>query len=365
MAIKINGTTVIDDSRNALSLGTGYFSGDVTTEGTGALQISVGGTSQRPGSPAAGMIRLNSDTGNFEIYTTAWNVIPNAGGDISGNAATASQIYLNESTDPDSWWNLTFAASGSANSDESLYQDDGAFTVNPSQNLLRILGPGSTYTAIGDQNVSFNYGGVDSQGDLTATTLTANRTWTLPNKTGTVAMTSDITGATVGTATSSTAGVVKLGDDTEQSVAANAVTATASRTYAVQLNANDQMVVNVPWVDTDTTYSLPLATATTRGGVELFSNTDNPTAANAVTSTAGRTYGIQLNSSNQMVVNVPWTDTNTNTTYTADEDTLTLTGTTFSIKADGVSSDELASVVTLIIYDSSGSALKTLYGAGS
>jgi hypothetical protein len=306
MAIKINGTTVIDDSRNALSLGTGYFSGDVTTEGTGALQISVGGTSQRPGSPAAGMIRLNSDTGNFEIYTTAWNVIPNAGGDISGNAATASQVYVNESTDPDSWWNIPFLATGSANSNESLYQDDSAFTLNPSQNLFRVLGPGSTYTAFGAQKVMFNYGGADSQGDLTATTLTSNRTWTLPNKTGTIAMTSDITGATVGLATSSTTGVVKLGDDTDQTVAANAVTATASRTYAVQLNANDQMVVNVPW-----------------------------------------------------------SDTNTNTTYTADETSLTLTGTEFSIKADGVSQTELASVVTLIIYDSAGSALKTLYGAGS
>ena len=63
-------------------------------------------------------------------------------------------------------------------------------------------------------------------------------------------------------------------------------------------------------------YSLPLANATTRGGIELFSNTDNPTAANGVSSTAGRTYGVQLNSSNQAVVNVPWVDTNTNTVYT-------------------------------------------------
>ena len=53
-------------------------------------------------------------------------------------------------------------------------------------------------------------------------------------------------------------------------------------------------------------YSLPQATATVRGGVELWSDTDNPTAANAVSSTAARTYGVQLNTANQMVVNVPW-----------------------------------------------------------
>lgn len=58
-------------------------------------------------------------------------------------------------------------------------------------------------------------------------------------------------------------------------------------------------------------YSLPLATNTVRGGVELFSNTDQSVAANAVTTTTGRTYGIQLNSANQAVVNVPWSDTNT------------------------------------------------------
>lgn len=57
--------------------------------------------------------------------------------------------------------------------------------------------------------------------------------------------------------------------------------------------------------------SLPEATATARGGIELFSNTDQTVAANAVSSTASRTYGIQLNSAGQAVVNVPWSDTNT------------------------------------------------------
>lgn len=66
-------------------------------------------------------------------------------------------------------------------------------------------------------------------------------------------------------------------------------------------------------VFTDTVYTLPEATATTRGGIEIFSNTDQTVAANAVSATAGRTYGIQLNSAGQAVVNVPWVDTNSNT----------------------------------------------------
>ena len=62
-------------------------------------------------------------------------------------------------------------------------------------------------------------------------------------------------------------------------------------------------------------YTLPEATSTTRGGIELFSDTDQSVAANAVSATAGKTYGIQLNSAGQTVVNVPWTDT----TYTLPE----------------------------------------------
>ena len=56
------------------------------------------------------------------------------------------------------------------------------------------------------------------------------------------------------------------------------------------------------------TINLSEATSTVRGGIELFSDTDQSVAANTVSTTAGRTYGIQLNSSGQGVVNVPWTD---------------------------------------------------------
>ena len=58
------------------------------------------------------------------------------------------------------------------------------------------------------------------------------------------------------TATSSATGLIKIEDDTDQSVAANAVSTTAGRTYGVQLNSSDQAVVNVPWADTNTTYSV-------------------------------------------------------------------------------------------------------------
>ena len=59
------------------------------------------------------------------------------------------------------------------------------------------------------------------------------------------------------------------------------------------------------------TINLSEATSTVRGGIELFSDTDQSVAANTVSTTAGRTYGIQLNSAGQGVVNVPWTDSTT------------------------------------------------------
>ena len=75
------------------------------------------------------------------------------------------------------------------------------------------------------------------------------------------------------------------------------------------------MVVNVPWSDTDTNTTYSAATSSALGLSKLVSDTAQSEAANSITTTASRTYGVQHNSSGQMVVNVPWTDTDTDTTY--------------------------------------------------
>lgn len=87
-------------------------------------------------------------------------------------------------------------------------------------------------------------------------------------------------------------------------------------------------------VFTDTVYTLPTATTSVLGGVKLGSDTIQTVAANSVTSTASRTYAIQKNSSNQLVVNVPWTDTNTTYSFSASNPTLSW-GTTSTIGTAG------------------------------
>ncbi len=133
-------------------------------------------------------------------------------------------------------------------------------------------------------------------------------------------------------ATATTLGGIELFSNTTQSQAANSASSTSNRTYGIQLNGDGQAVVNVPW--TDTPYTLPEATSTVRGGIELFSDTDQTEAANAVSNTSGKTYGIQLNSAGQAVVNVPWTSTDVS-------GYMPLTGGTFSGDVTFGDGDEL------------------------
>lgn len=84
---------------------------------------------------------------------------------------------------------------------------------------------------------------------------------------------------TLPTATGSTLGGVKLGSGTTQSVASNAVSSTAGRTYAIQLNSSDQMVVNVPWTDTNTTYTGSTSIILTSGAFQRAALTGDVTAS--------------------------------------------------------------------------------------
>ena len=67
--------------------GTATFAGDVLMSGTGVLDLPVGTTAQRPGSPTSGMIRFNTTVTQFEGYNgTAWSAV--GGGATGGGPDT-------------------------------------------------------------------------------------------------------------------------------------------------------------------------------------------------------------------------------------------------------------------------------------
>ena len=230
-------------------------------------------------------------TGNTGTVTGVTGTAP-----ISSSGGTAPAISISAATT---------SAAGSMSSTDKTKLDGIAANAN-NYSL-----PTATSTVLGGIEL-FS----DTQQSVAANTVTAtaSRTYGIQlNAAGqavvNVPWVDTDTNTTYSAATSTVAGLVELFNDTVQTVAANTASTTASRTYGIQVNAAGQMVVNVPWVDTDTVYSLPTATSTVLGGIELFSDTAQTVAATAVSATASRTYGLQLNAAGQGVINVPWTDT--------------------------------------------------------
>lgn len=120
-----------------------------------------------------------------------------------------------------------------------------------------------TNVVVGSTTIS-----ADSKTDTLTLTAGSNITLT-PNATNdSITIAASGSSYSLPLASNNTRGGIKLSSST-QGGTPNGITTTSGRTYAVQVNSNEQAVVNVPW--TDTKYSLPTASATTLGGVKVGS----------------------------------------------------------------------------------------------
>jgi hypothetical protein len=83
--------------------GTATFTGNVLLSGTGVLDLPVGTTAERPGSPTSGMIRFNTTLSQFEGYNgSAWSSV--GGGATGGGADT---VFLENSNTVTTSYTLT------------------------------------------------------------------------------------------------------------------------------------------------------------------------------------------------------------------------------------------------------------------
>ena len=106
-------------------------------------------------------------------------------------------------------------------------------------------------------------------------------------------------------ASDTTLGGVKV-DSVEPTPELSIPTTTPNRDYAVKADEEGVLWVTIPW--TDTKYTLPIATTSVLGGVK----------STKTGTTAGKNYSVEVNTDGTMKVNVPWTDTNTFRTIQVD-----------------------------------------------
>ena len=241
---------------------------------------------------------VTSVNGNTGVVTVAENVTTNLGITGTTGARTITSSDGTNATIPVA----TDSVSGvmSAADHTKLSGIETSADVTDTTNVVAALSAGTNISIAADGTIS---------------STDTNTVYTHPNHTGDVTSTGD--GATVIANDAVTYAKMQNVSATDRILGRDS--AGAGNVEEIT-PANLRTMLNV--ADGANNYSLPLATDSVRGGIELFSNTDQTTAANAVTTTAGRTYGIQLNSANQAVVNVPWTDTNTqNTRATLNIDT--------------------------------------------
>ena len=113
---------------------------------TGALTISKGTTGQQPASPATGMLRYNTTTGEFEGYsgsTPSWKSV--GGSAISNDTSTATDLFP------------LFAAATSGTA-QNVFTSNAQYLFKPSTGELSVKAPrASNGIVVNSATVTSNY----------------------------------------------------------------------------------------------------------------------------------------------------------------------------------------------------------------
>ena len=197
--------------------------------------------------------------------------------------------------------------------DDKLYSYDGS-----SWNQVGSTNTNTTYTLTAASN-KITLTGSDSTTSDVDLVVNSGTNATL------VGSSNDIT-FTLGAATNSKMGGVTLysaGSSASLTPVSQSVPTSANdRLYQVMMDKDKKVFVHIPWTNTNTEYtagtgltltgtvfSLDQSTNSVLGGIKLGSSTAlTATFETGSAGTAGRTYPVQVNSSGQAAVSVPWTD---------------------------------------------------------
>lgn len=139
MAIKINNTTVVDNSRNLTNIVNATLTGTGTFSGTSNVKLPAGTTAQRPGTPSNGMIRYNTTLNTFEGYINGgWGPIGGGGGATGGGTAPDQDdiFYENSQTIR---YNYTITTNKNAMTTGPIVIDDTATVIVPDGSRWVIL----------------------------------------------------------------------------------------------------------------------------------------------------------------------------------------------------------------------------------
>ena len=168
-----SGLLFADVSTNRI--GINQASPDVTLDlgaNTDAVHMPTGNTAQRPGSPAAGYFRYNSETAKFEGYTSEWGSIAGGGSgtnmDTNIFAGDGSDTTFTLSTAPDTENNLMVFVDGVFQA-QNVYSVSGTtltFATAPANG--RVITVYHSTTTVGGSNNTIN----TMTGDNSDTTLT-------------------------------------------------------------------------------------------------------------------------------------------------------------------------------------------------